>query len=206
MMEAMTGSAPSRKGPNPPSDTTPTSSKIEEPSSTRLATVRALLAGYSSLSIPQLLQPLSKSFTHQVLPSSLGMPVRNRDSFAIHAKGIFAVFDTFHMAPESMYEDRERGVVVIHARMEGILANNRGWWGSECVMFVRLSEDGKKVEGIWEFVDSLKAVEMRRKFAPRGFELVGEGMVFGMGVGGVLLFVGLATGTFFGVRRMLRGD
>ncbi|KAK0617635.1 hypothetical protein B0T14DRAFT_393656, partial [Immersiella caudata] len=135
-------------------------------SSIRSSTIRALLAGYSSLSVPQILHPLSKSFTHQVLPSSLGMPVRNRDSFAVHAKGIFSVFDTFRMVPESMYEDTERNVVVIHARMEGILANNRGWWESECVMFVRLSEDGRKVEGIWEFVDSLKAVEMRRKFAP----------------------------------------
>ncbi|KAK0640649.1 hypothetical protein B0T16DRAFT_290554, partial [Cercophora newfieldiana] len=134
--------------------------------SPRLATVQTLLAGYSSLSVPQLMHPLSKTFTHQVLPTSLGMPIRNRDSFAIHAKGIFSIFDTFRMAPEGMYEDKERDVVVIHARMEGLLSHNRGWWASECVMFVRLSDDGKKVEGIWEFVDSQKAVEMRRRFAP----------------------------------------
>ncbi|KAK4443473.1 hypothetical protein QBC34DRAFT_477527 [Podospora aff. communis PSN243] len=199
----------SATGSDTPGEAAPATTAAEEPSSVRLATVRTLLKGYSSLSVSQLLHPLSKTFTHQVLPVSLGMPVRNRDSFALHAKGIFAVFDTFRLVPESMYEDRERNVVVIHARMEGILANLRGWWGSECVMFVRLSEDGKKVEGIWEFVDSWKAVEMRNKFAPREFGLGPDGMSFGMfigmGVGGVLLFVGLATGTLFGVRRMLRG-
>jgi len=182
--------------------TTTNSSSFSSP---RLATARALLQGYSSLSVPQLLRNLSPTFTHQVLPSSLGMPLRNRESFAIHAKGIFAVFDTFRIVPESMYEDPERDVVVVHARMEGVLSHERGWWGSECVMFVRISEDGKKVEGIREFVDSLKAVEMRKKFAPRGFGMGGEGVMgLGVGMGGVVLFVGLAAGTYFGVRRMLQ--
>jgi len=45
---------------------------------------------------------------------------------------------------------------------------------------------------------------MRRKFAPRGFGIRPFGM--GVGMGRAVLFVGLATGTFLGVRRFLARD
>lgn len=135
----------------------------------RLETVHTLLDGYSSLYVPTLLKPLSVDFTHHVLPASLGMPMRDRESFSQHAQAIFSIFSEFRMIPDAIYDDDARGAVVVHARMEGITTQGAQRWTNECVMMVRLSSDGREVVGIQEFVDSAKALEMKARFAPRNF-------------------------------------
>jgi hypothetical protein len=65
------------------------------PTSSRIKIVGALLDGYSSLDVRRLMAPLSSDFSHQVLPESLGMPVRNAHQFAEHAAQIFSVFSEF---------------------------------------------------------------------------------------------------------------
>ncbi|KAI1338228.1 hypothetical protein F5Y15DRAFT_135785 [Xylariaceae sp. FL0016] len=135
----------------------------------RMATVDTLLAGYDSLYVPCLLQPLSADFQHQVLPKSLGMPARDRESFAKHAAGIFGIFDSFRMVPISVVDDGSTGMVVVHARMHGVLKGAQMEWLNECIMMIRLSEDGTEVHEISEFVDSAKAREMAQKHAPKEF-------------------------------------
>ncbi|KHE86836.1 hypothetical protein GE21DRAFT_1252724 [Neurospora crassa] len=88
---------------------------------TRLKTLRRLLEGYSSLSAPTLLQPLSPNFTHEVLPQSLGMPVRGKEDFAHHAAMVFSAFQSFEMKPTELWEDSDRGGVILRCAMEGIL-------------------------------------------------------------------------------------
>lgn len=128
-----------------------------------LITTEALLDGYSSLNVNRLTAPLSSDFSHHVLPESLGMPVRNIKQFAQHAAQIFSVFSEFTMRPKAMFEDRGQNVVVVHARMEGKLRGSNEEWLNECLMMVSLSEDGTQVVKVEEFVDSAKAVEMRKK-------------------------------------------
>ncbi|KAK3938572.1 hypothetical protein QBC46DRAFT_389944 [Diplogelasinospora grovesii] len=169
--------------------------------STRMRTIRTLLDGYASLSVPQLLEPLSHGFTHRVLPRSLGMPARDRESFALHAKGIFSLFEKFQLVPEAMFEDGRQRIVVIHARMEGTLKHNRGAWRNECVMIVRLSEDGTEVEEIGEFVDSAKAIEMRKRHAPTSFTgNTGTGAMEGLGLLGTMVLIAVAAGAVFAAR------
>jgi len=192
-------------------------------SETRMNTIQSLLDGYSSLSVPVLLRPLSDDFTHRVLPRSLGMPVRDKEAFSHHAEGIFAIFSffsKFRMIPEEIYEDEAQGMVIIHAGMEGIVKSRsrRGQgeeWRNECVMIIRLSADGSQVVEIQEFVDSAKALEMKRKHAPRGFGISGMESLYSGGeeregrsnalrwVGNTMLFTCVAAGTFWGVRRLL---
>ncbi|KAK3493014.1 uncharacterized protein B0T23DRAFT_442905 [Neurospora hispaniola] len=88
---------------------------------TRLKTLRRLLKGYSSLSAPTLLQPLSPNFTHEVLPQSLGMPVRGKEDFAHHAAMVFSAFQSLEMKPTELWEDPDRGGVILRCAMEGIL-------------------------------------------------------------------------------------
>lgn len=135
--------------------------------STRMKTTQALLDGYSSLDVEQLTASLSRDFTHQVLPESLAMPVRNAKQFAVHATEIFSVFGEFRMHPKAIFEDQGRNAVVVHARMEGVLKVSNEEWLNECVMIISFSEDGTEVIKVTEFVDSVKAVEMRKKHAPR---------------------------------------
>lgn len=135
--------------------------------SPRTITTQALLDGYSSLDVDQLTAPLSSDFTHQVLPESLGMPIRNAKQFAKHATEIFSIFREFRMNPKAIFDDQGQNVVVVHARMEGVLKGSNEEWLNECVMIISFSQDGTEVVKVTEFVDSAKAVEMRKKHAPR---------------------------------------
>ncbi|KAI3320403.1 hypothetical protein HD806DRAFT_538243 [Xylariaceae sp. AK1471] len=135
----------------------------------RMQTIDALLEGYGSLSVPKLLELLAPEFHHQTLPESLGMPVRDRAAFAKHAAGIFSVFDNFQMIPKTVIDDAAAGVVAVDARMLGTLKGGKGEWENECVMMIRLTEDGLNVLDVREFVDSAKAMEMARTHAPKSF-------------------------------------
>lgn len=133
-------------------------------------TITALLEAYSSLSVPQLLDLLAPNFTHRVLPESLGMPTRDKAAFAQHAAGIFSVFEGFRMVPVEMLKaDHWKQAWVVRARMEGELKGGKGAWRNECVLIVKMDAEGALVEEIQEFVDSAKAVEMKRQHAPKAF-------------------------------------
>lgn len=142
---------------------------MESAKEQRMETIDALLAGYSSLSVEKLLKPLSPDFQHRVLPESLGMPARNRASFAGHAAEIFNIFETFKMMPKAVFDDPELSTVIIEALMLGTLKDGGHEWRNECNMTIKLTEDGTQVLDIREFVDSVKAVEMARRHAPEHF-------------------------------------
>ncbi|KAI0859153.1 hypothetical protein F4860DRAFT_516220 [Xylaria cubensis] len=131
----------------------------------RMQTIDALLEGYSSLSVARLLEPLDPDFYHRTLPESLEMPVRNREAFAEHAARVFGIFEEFKMVPRTIIDDASSGIVAIEADMLGTLKDGKGEWKNECVMMVRLREDGLKVLEVREFVDSAKAMEMSNKNA-----------------------------------------
>lgn len=135
--------------------------------SPRMITTEALLDGFSSLDVQRLTAPLSSDFTHQVLPESLGMPVRNAKQFAKHAAEVFSAFREFRMNPKVIFEDQGQNAVVVHARMEGVLKGSDEDWLNECVMIIAFSEDETRVVKVTEFVDSAKAIEMREKHASK---------------------------------------
>ncbi|KAF2138893.1 uncharacterized protein K452DRAFT_290538 [Aplosporella prunicola CBS 121167] len=137
--------------------------------STRLNTVYTLLDGYGSLSVSTLIAPLAANFKHSVLPESLGMATRGREAFEQHAAGIFSVFESFAMVPNAIFEDTQKNAVIINAKMEGVMKGGREW-ANECVMIVQLSEDQREVIEVTEFVDSAKALEMRKNVKPPGFD------------------------------------
>jgi hypothetical protein len=95
---------------------------------------------------------------------------------------IFSLFDNFSMIPqgngegESVHFSRDTNTVVAHCKMGGkvngdsdkgrllIEAGYDEWW-TECVLSVRLSEDGLRVEEVREFVDSKKAQELQSRLS-----------------------------------------
>jgi hypothetical protein len=134
--------------------------------SVRIQTARAALASYKALTVEALMQPLDHNFTHQILPSSLEMPLRDRQAFANHASRVTSIFETFSMVPKSMFEDPVQNIVIVHAKMLGELIE-LGPWENECVIFMRMSEDGTKVVEHTEFVDSWRAKLLQAKLTGR---------------------------------------
>ncbi|KAI1827436.1 hypothetical protein F4861DRAFT_364460 [Xylaria intraflava] len=173
--------------------------------SRRMQTIDALLDGYGSLSVTRLLEPLAPEFHHQTLPESLGMPVRDRAGFAKHAAGIFGLFEAFRMVPRTVIDDAQAGVVAVEAQMLGTLKWGGGEWRNECVLMVRLTDDGSQVLDIREFVDSAKAVEMARAHAPEHFG-AGDDGVSGWGLldSDWWIHFGAVAIITFGLRQILR--
>lgn len=132
-----------------------------------LKTAGALLDGYSSLNVDRLTAPLSSDYSHQILPESLRVPIRDAKAFAEHAAEIFSMFSEFRMNPKAIFEDQGQNAVVVHALMEGKLKDSNEEWLNECVMIICLSEDRSQVVKVTEFVDSAKAVELRNKHASK---------------------------------------
>jgi hypothetical protein len=138
-------------------------------------TITAFLEVYAGLSVPPLLDLLAPSFTHRVLPESLGMPTRDKEAFARHAAGIFSIFETFRMIPvETLRVEGWKETWVVRAHMEGVLKGGKGEWKNECVMIVKMDDEGGLVEEIQEFVDSVKAREMESQHAPKNFGAQGS--------------------------------
>jgi hypothetical protein len=72
---------------------------------------------------------------------------------------------------DAVHFSAETNTVIAHCKMGGKVNTEsemgaklglNEWW-TESVLFVRMSEDGKKVEEVGEFVNSAKAEEMQRR-------------------------------------------
>jgi hypothetical protein len=142
-----------------------------------LATFNAFIKSYSTLRPQALTTHASRDFKHTGLPLSLGMPIRTLQPFQTHAAVVFSLFSDFTMIPQdnangdAVHFSKETNTVIAHCKMGGKVNTESEmgaklecseWW-TECVLFVRLSADGKRVEEVREFVDSAKAEEMRRR-------------------------------------------
>jgi hypothetical protein len=90
---------------------------------------------------------------------------------------IFSLFENFKMAPHGeVHFSKETDTVIAHCKMGGkvngasdkgkILINGglKEWW-TECVLFVKMSPDGKKIIELKEFVNSAKAEELQRRLS-----------------------------------------
>jgi len=140
-----------------------------------IQTFHTLLENYSSLSPLRLTSNFAPEYTHTVLPNSLEWPRSNLANFRAHSAEIFSLFQSFKMRPtDEVHACLETNTVVAHCEMGGKLnsASEKGrriiasgveeWW-TECVLFVKMDPRGGKVLEIKEFVDSVKAMELRRR-------------------------------------------
>ena len=132
--------------------------------SQRLKTVHALFEAYNLCDPEKILETLDDALgTHQVLPYSLGMPVKTTDEFRPHATRVCSAFEEMKMDPYAIYEDPVQNAVIVHTKMTGKMAADKGGapWSNECVMMMKFNEDGTKIIEHREFVDSAKAKVMQ---------------------------------------------
>jgi hypothetical protein len=146
-------------------------------STQHVRTFEAFIKSYSTLRPQALTTHASRDFTHSGLPTSLNMPTRTLRPFQTHAALVFSLFSDFQMLPlpngagDAVHFCKETNTVVAHCRMGGRVdvESEMGaklgleeWW-TEGVLFVRMSEDGKRVEEVREFVHSARAEEMVKR-------------------------------------------
>jgi hypothetical protein len=145
----------------------------------RIQTFNTFLESYSTLRPEALTCLASPDFSHAVLPLSLNLPSRTLAPFQQHATQVFSLFSSFCLLPvpngadEAIHFSPDTDTVIAHCKMGGKVnaQSEMGgvlgleeWW-TECVLFVRMSEDGKRIVEVREFVDSKKAEELRLRLS-----------------------------------------
>jgi hypothetical protein len=143
-------------------------------------TFRKYIKAYSTKRPQALAANVSVDFTHMVLPSALQIPTRTLDPFKMHAGMIFSLFEKFDMLPQSqgpqgnVHYCKDTNTVIAHCRMGGkinaqsekgklLIEQGLNEWWTECVLFVRMDDEGRKVVEVREFVHSAKAEELKKR-------------------------------------------
>ncbi|EMD63130.1 hypothetical protein COCSADRAFT_182405 [Bipolaris sorokiniana ND90Pr] len=146
-----------------------------------MQTFNAFIRSYSTLSPHALTTHATRDFTHSSLPSDWGLPPLPIRTFRDNMEAMFDVFSSFEVTPQddgyggpAVHFSRDTDTVVAHCRMGGKINNegDRGraleesgiteWW-TEAVLFVKMSKDGRRVEGVREFMHSKKAEELQMR-------------------------------------------
>ncbi|KAF1361143.1 hypothetical protein EJ07DRAFT_91564, partial [Lizonia empirigonia] len=149
-------------------------------STDHVKTFNNLVKSYSQLRPEALVSTATRDFTHMVLPASLNLPSRSVAAFKEHAGTIFSLFQNFEMIPQpngkgdAVHFSKETSTVTAHCKMGGkinaetsmgqrLIASGLTEWWTECVLFVQMSSDGKRIVEVREFVDSAKAEELQNR-------------------------------------------
>jgi hypothetical protein len=88
------------------------------------------------------------------------------ETFKTHAERVTSVFESFAMVPQSIFEDPVQNMVIVRGKMIGELTD-LGPWENECIIFMKISDVGRKVIEYMEFVDSLRARLLQAKLMGR---------------------------------------
>jgi hypothetical protein len=88
------------------------------------------------------------------------------ETFKTHAERVTSVFESFAMVPQSILEDPVQNMVIVRGKMIGELTD-LGPWENECIIFMKISDVGRKVIEYMEFVDSLRARLLQAKLMGR---------------------------------------
>ncbi|KAF9694085.1 hypothetical protein EKO04_007880 [Ascochyta lentis] len=154
----------------------------KQDSTEHVKTFKKLIRSYSTLRPEALVSTATRDFTHNVLPASLNLPSRPLAAFKGHAGMIFSLFESFEMTPQpngngdAVHYSKETNTVTAHCKMGGkvnaestmgqkLIASGFAEWWTECVLFVQMSPDGKRIVEIREFVHSAKAEELQERLS-----------------------------------------
>ena len=87
-----------------------------------------------------------------ILPSSLNRPPLNNEQYAAYFVPIMPAFQNFHVTVHDTIVDEAARKVVLRASSMATTA--LGPYNNEYTLILHMTEDGRKVEKFYEFVDS----------------------------------------------------
>lgn len=145
-------------------------------------TFNKLIKSYSTLRPKALVATATRDFAHTILPASLNIPSRPVAVFREHAETIFSLFESSEMTPQlnqkgdSIHLSLETDTVTARCKM-GEKVNAESEMGqkldasglterwTECVLFVQMNPDVKRIVEVQEFVRSEKAEELQQRLS-----------------------------------------
>ncbi|KAJ2982514.1 hypothetical protein NQ176_g1336 [Zarea fungicola] len=120
-----------------------------------LNTASSFLKAYNKWTVEDVLSVRSPTCIHYTLPKSTGNPPRNNNDFAAMLEQVIPVFRNFRLTViENSHTvvDTELGKVTLHLR--SMAETDVGPYENEYIFTLKISEDGKMVDEIVEFLDS----------------------------------------------------
>ncbi len=131
---------------------------------TLLQTASLFIANYNKWTVSSLLSLRSPVCIHRTGPASSAAPARNNSEFAAFVTPILPVFRNFTLTvidEEETVIDVEKRKVVLHLRSRA--DTKVGLYQNEYYFTLTMSEDGKLVDEIVEFLDSGYTAEFVRR-------------------------------------------
>ncbi len=89
---------------------------------------------------------------HYILPSSLNRPPLNNEQYAAYFGSIIPAFTGFHVTVHDTIVDEAAQKVLMHASSTATTV--LGPYVNEYALILHMTEDGRKVEKFYEFVNS----------------------------------------------------
>ena len=134
--------------------------------STLIQTAKAFVKCYNVWTVEAVLSLRTENCKHTVLPASLNVPTYVKAEYGPFFAPFMALLTDVSLKivdEEKLVVDTEKRKVVLHVKSAGKSAV--GDYGNEYNWTLTMTEDGKMIEDIVEFVDSATAVEFFRQQA-----------------------------------------
>ncbi|CAF9922926.1 hypothetical protein IMSHALPRED_005803 [Imshaugia aleurites] len=124
---------------------------------TLFSTAQAAIDGHNTWTPESIFSYRAPNCIHYILPSSLNRPPLNNEQYAAYFVPVMPAFKDFHMTARDIVVDETARKVVMHAFSTASTA--LGPYENEYTLILHMSEDGRKVEKFYEFVDSAYSVD-----------------------------------------------
>lgn len=119
---------------------------------TLFSTAREAVEGYNTWTPESIMSYRAPNCIHHILPSSLNRPPLDNEHYAAYFVPIMPAFQKFHVIVHDTIVDEAARKVVLRASSTATTA--LGPYNNEYTLILHMTEDGRKVEKFYEFVDS----------------------------------------------------
>ena len=126
-----------------------------------LSTAQEATQSYNTWTIESILSFRTPTCLHYILPSSLDRPPLTNEQYATYFSTIMPAFERFHLTLHDTIVDEAARKVSMHA--SSTASTVLGPYNNEYMLILHMTEDGRKVDRVYEFVDSAYSADYMRR-------------------------------------------
>ena len=117
-----------------------------------LETAHSVIAGFNTWTPESVMAFRAPNCLHQVLPASLGRRPLNNEEYAAYFIPLMPAFRKFQLTVHDVVNDEAARKVAMH--VTSTAETDIGKYKNEYMLILYMTEDGRKVQKILEYVDS----------------------------------------------------
>lgn len=122
-----------------------------------LSTAQTVVEGFNTWTLESIMSFRAPNCIHYILPSSLKRPPLNNEQYTAYFGSIMPAFKGFHVTVHDTIVDEAARKVFMHASSTATTV--LGPYSNEYSLILHMTEDGRKVEKFYEYVNSAYTVD-----------------------------------------------